>query len=148
MGLLLLLAIGLVALLSGVVWGLVTGPAPKGPPRHPAQPPVSASPVPVSLQSQYRAIAVQVSAGPGTVRVTWTPPGHHAQVTAFIVVAELRGRPAQERTVGPATTSVVFAGLAPGQHYCLVVGTLVQLAGSRPGTAATAPVCVAIPNRS
>ena len=138
--LVLLLGAGAVALLAGLVWGVVTRAQPAGPsPAARATP--AASPALPGQQAQYQVTRVRVAARPRGMRVRWSPPSRTVDVIAFIVVAELGGRAQQEHTVGPGGKSAMFAGLQAGRHYCFVVGTVVQSASGQQGTATAPAVC-------
>ncbi|HUZ36235.1 MAG TPA: protein kinase [Streptosporangiaceae bacterium] len=141
-GLILLLGAGVVALLAGFVWGIVTAPAAR--PRRPAptiQATAAASPMPAAEQAQYQVTRVRVVARPGGARIRWARPARTGGVTAFIVVAELGGRAEQEHTVGSTGHGAVFAGLRRGHRYCFVVGTVVETASGQAGTATAPQVC-------
>jgi hypothetical protein len=144
-GLIVLLGAGLVSLLTGFVWGIVTAPPAR--PRQPA-PTVpataSASPMPAAEQALYRVTRVRVVARPGGARVRWAKPARTDGVTAFIVVAELGGRAQQEHTVGPTGHGAVFARLRRGRRYCFVVGTVVETASGGAGTATAPETCSVI----
>jgi hypothetical protein len=145
-GLILLVAAGVVALLAGVVWGAVTAPrSPQGAPAPKITDTSAASPMPAGQQGAYRVGGVTLTALAHGARVSWSAPRSSNGVTAFIVVAELANQAEQEHTVGAHARSAVFTGLQAGQRYCFVVGTLVESADGRPGTAATRPVCAVVP---
>jgi hypothetical protein len=136
----LLLGAGAVALLAGLVWGIVTRAQPADPsPAARATP--AASPVLPGQQAQYQATRVRVAARPRGIRVRWSPPSRTVDVVAFIVVAEFGGRAQQEHTIGPAGNSALFAGLQAGHRYCFVVGTVVKSVSGQQGTATAPPVC-------
>ena len=138
--LVLLLGAGAVALLAGLVWGVVTRAEPANPsPAARATP--AASPALPGQQARYQVTRVRVAARPGGMRVRWSPPSRTVDVIAFIVVAELGGRAQQEHTIGPGGKSAVFAGLQAGRRYCFVVGTVVQSAPGQQGTASAPAVC-------
>jgi hypothetical protein len=135
----LLLGTGAVALLAGLIWVLATGSRP-----GPASPGTSAASPGTGQLARFQVTRIRVAAGSRGVRVRWSPPSGTADVIAFIAVAELGGRVQQERTVGPAGHSAVFAGLRAGRRYCFVVGTVVEPAGGRAGTATAPAVCKVI----
>ena len=136
----LLLGAGAVALLAGLVWGVITRAQPDDPsPAARATP--AASPALPGQQARYQVTRVQVAARPHGMRVRWSPPSRTVDVIAFIVVAELGGRAQQEHTVGPAGSSSLFAGLQAGHRYCFVVGTVVKAASGQQGTATAPAVC-------
>jgi hypothetical protein len=132
----LLLGAGAVALLAGLVWGIITLTS-----AQPGDPSPAASPALPGQQAQYQVTRVRVAARPRGMRVRWSAPSRTVDVIAFIVVAELGGRAQQEHTVGPAGSSSVFAGLQAGHRYCFVVGTVVQSASGQQGTATAPAVC-------
>ena len=139
----LLLGAGAVALLAGLVWGVITRAQPDDPsPAARATP--AASPVLPGQQARYRVTRVRVAARPRGMRVRWSPPSRTVDVIAFIVVAELDGRAQQEHTVGPAGSSALFAGLQAGRRYCFVVGTVVKSASGQQGTATAPAVCTLV----
>jgi hypothetical protein len=135
----LLLGAGAVALLAGLVWGIITRAQPGDP--SPAARATPASPVLPGQQARYQVTRVRVAARPRGIRVRWSPPSRTVDVIAFIVVAELGGRAQQEHTVGPTGNSALFAGLQAGRHYCFVVGTVVKSVSGQQGTATAPPVC-------
>lgn len=141
-GLLLLVAAGLLALLAGVVWGVVTAPAPRPPRGGPTvRATASAKPVNPAKLAAYRPTSVQALVRAGAIVVQWAAPVNVHGVTAYLVVAESGGSARQERTVALAARRAVFAGLAGGQRYCFVVGALIEPAGGQARTAAARPVC-------
>ena len=143
--LVLLLGAGAVALLAGLVWGVVTATrAQPGNPSPAARATPAASPVLPGQQVQYQATRVRVAARPRGIRVRWSPPSRTVDVIAFIVVAELGGRAQQEHTVGPHGNSALFAGLQAGHRYCFMVGTVVESAADQQGTATARPVCTVV----
>ena len=129
----LLLGAGAVALLAGLVWGIITLTS-----AQPGDPPSPALP---GQQARYQVTRVRVAARPRGMRVRWSAPSRTVDVIAFIVVAELGGRAQQEHTVGPGGKSAMFAGLQAGRSYCFVVGTVVQSASGQQGTATAPAVC-------
>jgi hypothetical protein len=129
----LLLGAGAVILLAGLIWAFAAGQSRAGP-----SPPAQRT---ASQQAQYRATGVRVTPRPRGAVVRWSPPPHAAGVVAFIVLAELGGRAQQEHTVGANGHRAVFAGLRAGRSYCFVVGTVVESAGGRAGTATAPDVC-------
>ena len=133
--LVLLLGAGAVALLAGLVWGIITLTS-----AQPGDPPSSALP---GQQTRYQVTRVRVLARPRGMRVRWSPPSRTVDVIAFIVVAELGGRAQQEHTVGPHGNSALFAGLRAGHRYCFMVGTVVKSASGQQGTATAPAVCTA-----
>ena len=136
----LLLGAGAVALLAGLVWGIITVTrAQPGDPAAQATP--AASPALPGQQAQYQVTRVRVAARPRGMRVRWSPPSRTVDVIAFIVVAELGGRAQQEHTVGANGHRAVFAGLKAGRRYCFVVGTVVESAGGQAGTATAPDIC-------
>ena len=138
----LLLGAGAVALLAGLVWGVVTATrAQPGNPSPAARATPAASPALPAQQARYQVTRVRVAARPGAMRVRWSPPSRTVDVIAFIVIAELGGRAQQEHTVGPGGSTAVVAGLQPGRRYCFVVGTVVESAGGQAGTASAPAVC-------
>jgi hypothetical protein len=139
----LLLGAGAVALLAGLVWGVITRAQPDDP-SPAAQATPAASPALPGQQARYQVTRVRVAARPRGMRVRWSPPSRTVDVIAFIVVAELGGRAQQEHTVGPAGSSTVFAGLRAGRHYCFVVGTVVKAASGQQGTATAPAVCTLV----
>jgi hypothetical protein len=139
----LLLGAGAVALLAGLVWGVIIRAQPDDPsPAARATP--AASPA-LPGQARYQVTRVRVAARPRGMRVRWSPPSRTVDVIAFIVVAELGGRAQQEHTVGPAGSSTLFAGLQAGHRYCFVVGTVVKAASGQQGTATAPAVCTVAP---
>ena len=143
--LVLLLGAGAVAVLAGLVWGIITATrAQPGDPSPAAKATPAASPALPGQQARYRVTRVRVAARPRGMRVRWSPPSRTVDVTAFIVVAELGGRAQQEHTVGPAGNSAFFAGLQAGRRYCFVVGTVVRSASGQEGTATAPGVCTVI----
>jgi serine/threonine protein kinase len=142
-GPMLLVAAGVVALLAGFVWGIVTGSRPSRPRAEPTvRATSSAGPVSPAQLKLYRATDIQISPKPSGIEVSWTAPVRQIGVTAYLIVAELNGAEQQEHTVGLTSHSTVFAGLKNGPSYCFVVGTLVESPSGRASTAATAPVCL------
>jgi hypothetical protein len=139
----LLLGAGAVALLAGLVWGVVTRAQP-GNPSPAARATPAASPALPGQQARYQVTRVRVAARPGGMRVRWSPPSRTVDVIAFIVVAELGGRAQQEHTVGPGGKSAVFAGLQAGRRYCFVVGTVVRSASGQQGTATASAICTVV----
>jgi hypothetical protein len=141
----LLLGAGAVALLAGLVWGIitVTGEQP-GDPSPAARATPAASPVLPGQQARYQVTRVRVAARPRGIRVRWSPPSRTVDVIAFIVVAELGGRAQQEHTVGPHGNSALFAGLRAGHRYCFMVGTVVRSPSGQEGTATAPPVCTVV----
>ncbi len=142
-----LLAIGVIALLAGVVWGVVTAPGPA--PRSTAAPAGSAGataavPLPPAQQASYRPRGVSVAAAGTGIRVSWSAPEITVGISAYIVIAERDGEPAQEKTLAPSALAAVFTGLPRGQRYCFVVGSLLQAASGQPETAAAAPACATV----
>src|SRR5215831_17822481 len=135
----LLLGAGAVALLAGLVWGIIALTGAK-----PGDPSPAASPALPGQQARYEVTRVRVAARPRGIRVRWNPPSRTVDVIAFIVVAELGGRAQQEHTVGPPGNSALFAGLQAGHRYCFVVGTVVTSASGRQGTATAPPVCTVV----
>jgi hypothetical protein len=136
----LLLGAGAVALLAGLVWGVIIR-ARQDDPSPAAQATPAASPALPGQQARYRVTRVRVAARPRGMRVRWSPPSRTVDVIAFIVVAELGGQAQQEHTVGPAGSSALFAGLPAGHRYCFVVGTVVKAASGQQGTATAPAVC-------
>ena len=134
----LLLGAGAVALLAGLVWGILT--VTRAHPGDPS-PAAKASPAVPAQQARYQVSRVRVAARPHGMRVRWSPPPHAAGVVAFIVLAEIDGRAQQEHTVGPTGHRAVFARLRPGRRYCFVVGTVVKSASGQQGTATAPAVC-------
>jgi hypothetical protein len=139
----LLLGAGAVALLAGLMWGIITRAQP-GDPSPAARATPAASPVLPGQQARYQVTRVRVAARPRGIRVRWSPPSRTVDVIAFIVVAELGGRAQQEHTIGPAGSSALFAGLQAGHRYCFVVGTVVKAASGQQGTASASPVCMVV----
>jgi hypothetical protein len=137
----LLLAIGVVTLLAGIIWGVVTTPGQAVAPGHANAGATAVAPLPAQQEAGFRPQRVAVEPVAAGARVSWSAPGDAAAVTAYIVIAERGGHTAQERTLGAATHDAVFAGLLPGQRYCFVVGSLVEAADGQPATAAAAPAC-------
>ena len=135
----LLLGAGAVALLAGLVWGIMTLTGAKPGDSSPA-----AGPVLPGQQARYEVTRVRVAARPRGMRVRWNPPSRTVNVIAFIVVAELGGRAQQEHTVGPHGNSALFAGLRAGHRYCFMVGTVVESASGQQGTATAPPVCTVV----
>ena len=135
----LLLGAGAVALLAGLVWGIIR--AQPGDPSPAARATPAASPALPGQQARYQVNRVRVAARPRGMQVGWSPPSRTVDVIAFIVVAELGGQAQQEHTVGPAGNSALFAGLQAGRHYCFVVGTVVKSASGQQGTATAPAVC-------
>ena len=138
--LVLLLGAGAVALLAGLVWGIITRAQP-GDTSPAARATPAASPALPGQQARYQVTRVRVAARPRGMRVRWSPPSRTVDVIAFIVVAELGGRAQQAHTVGPAGSSALFAGLQAGRRYCFVVGTVVKSASGQQGTASAPAVC-------
>jgi hypothetical protein len=136
----LLLGAGAVALLAGLVWGVIIRAQPDDPSAV-AQATPAASPALPGQQARYQVTRVRVAARPRGMRVRWSPPSRTVDVIAFIVVAELGGRAQEEHTVGPAGSSTLFAGLQAGHRYCFVVGTVVKAASGQQGTATAPAVC-------
>ena len=142
-----LLAIGVVALLAGVVWGVVTAP---GPAPHPTTTPpgspgaTAVVPLPAVQQASYRPQQVTVAATGAGIRVSWSAPKITVGISAYIVIAERGGEPAQEKTLAPSALAAVFTGLPRGQRYCFVVGSLLQAVAGQPETAAAAPACLTV----
>jgi len=134
--LVLLLGAGAVALLAGLVWGIITLTS-----AQPGDPPSPALP---GQQARYQVTRVRVAARPRGIRVRWSPPSRTVDVIAFIVVAELGGRAQQEHTVGPHGNSALFAGLRAGHRYCFMVGTVVKSPSGQEGTATAPPVCTVV----
>jgi len=134
----LLLGAGAVALLAGLVWGILT--VTRAHPGDPS-PAAKASPAVPAQQARYQVSRVRVAARPRGMRVRWSPPSRTVDVIAFIVVAELGGRAQQAHTVGPAGSSTLFAGLQAGHRYCFVVGTVVKSASGQQRTATAPAVC-------
>ena len=139
-GPMLLIAAGLLALLAGFVWGIVTGSHSKPQSGPTVRATSSASPIGPGQLALYRARNVRVSARPSGIVVTWSAPSKTTGVTAFLVVAKVPGRP-RTQVVGHAH-SAVFAGLPSGHRYCFVVGTLIESPAGQASTATTRPVCV------
>ena len=139
----LLLGAGAVALLAGLVWGIITltGIQP-GDPSPAAGATPAASPALPGQQARYQVTRVRVAARPRGMRVRWSAPSRTVDVIAFIVVAELGGQAQQEHTVGPHGNSALFAGLQAGRRYCFMVGTVVESASGQPGTATAPAVCM------
>jgi hypothetical protein len=142
--LVLLLGAGAMALLAGLVWGIIARAQP-GDPSPAARATPAASPVLPGQQARYQATRVRVTARPRGMRVRWSPPSRTVDVIAFIVVAELGGQVQQEHTVGPAGNSALFAGLLAGHHYCFVVGTVVRASSGQQGTATAPAICTVTP---
>ena len=139
----LLLGAGAVALLAGLVWGIITRAQPGDPsPATRATP--AASPALPGPQARYEVTRVRAAARPRGIRVRWSPPSRTVDVIAFIVVAELGGRAQQEHTVGPHGNSALFAGLRAGHRYCFMVGTVVKSPSGQEGTATAPPVCTVV----
>jgi hypothetical protein len=136
----LLLGAGAVALLAGLVWGIITRAQP-GDPSPAARATPAASPVLPGQQARYQVTRVRVAARPRGIRVRWSPPSRTVDVIAFIVVTQLGGRAQQEHTIGPAGNSALFAGLQAGHRYCFVVGTVIKSVSGQQGTATAPPVC-------
>jgi hypothetical protein len=134
----LLLGAGAVALLAGLVWGIITVTR-----AQPGDPPAASSAL-HGQQARYEVTRVRVAARPRGIRVRWSPPSRIVDVIAFIVVAELGGRAQQEHTVGPHGNSALFAGLRAGHRYCFMVGTVVESASGQQGTATAPPVCTVV----
>jgi hypothetical protein len=139
----LLLGAGAVALLAGLVWGILTLTSAHPGDQSPAAKATPAASPALPGQARYQVTRVRVAARPRGVRVRWSPPSRTVNVIAFIVIAELGGRAQQEHTVGPAGNSALFAGLQAGHRYCFVVGTVVQSASGQQGTATAPAVCMA-----
>jgi len=142
--LVLLLGAGAVALLAGLVWGIITRAQP-GDTSPAARATPAASPALPGQQARYQVTRVRVAARPRGMRVRWSPPSRTVDVIAFIVVAELGGRAQQAHTVGPAGSSALFAGLQAGRRYCFVVGTVVKSDSGQQGTATAPAVCTLVP---
>jgi hypothetical protein len=141
----LLLGAGAVALLAGLVWGIITATrAHPGDPSPAARATPAASPALPGQQTRYQVTRVQVTARQGGMRVRWSPPSRAVDVIAFIVVAELNGRAQQEHTVVPPGNSALFAGLQAGGRYCFVVGTVVKSASGQQGTATAPAICTRV----
>ncbi len=138
----LLLGAGAVALLAGLVWGIIR--AQPGDPSPAARATPAASPALPGQQARYQVTRVRVAVRPRGMQVRWSPPSRTVDVIAFIVVAELGGRAQQEHTVGPAGSGALFAGLQAGRRYCFVVGTVVKSASGQQGTATTPAVCTLV----
>ena len=138
----LLLGAGAVALLAGLVWGIIT--VTRAQPTDPASAAPAASPALPGQQARYQVTRVRVAARPRCIRVRWSPPSQTVDVIAFIVVAELGGRAQQEHTVGPHGNSALFAGLQAGHRYCFMVGTVVESASGQQGTATARSVCTVV----
>ncbi len=139
----LLLGAGAVALLAGLVWGVIIR-AQQDDPSPAAQATPAASPALPGQQARYQVTRVRMAARPRGMRVRWSPPSRTVDVIAFIVVAELSGRAQQEHTVGPAGSSALFTGLQACRHYCFVVGTVVKSASGQQGTATAPAVCTLV----
>jgi hypothetical protein len=139
----LLLGAGAVALLAGLVWGVIIR-AQQDDPSPAAQATPAASPALPGQQARYQVTRVRMAARPRGMRVRWSPPSRTVDVIAFIVVAELSGRAQQEHTVGPAGSSALCTGLQAGRHYCFVVGTVVKAASGQQGTATAPAVCTLV----
>ncbi len=143
-GPMLLVAAGVIALLAGFVWGIVTGSHHNQPQTGPTvRATASASQVPPAQLALYQARNIRVSPGPGGELVTWAAPARLSDVTAYVVIAELNGAAAMEHPAGLSQHRIVFAGLAAGHRYCFVVGTLIE-SGNQASTAAAKPVCANI----
>lgn len=136
-GPMLLVAAGVLALLAGFVWGIVTGSHPKPGPRVRAI--TSASPISPARLALYRATDVKVSVRRTGILVTWSAPSATTGVNAFLVIPKVPGQQAQ--VVARTARSAIFSGLPSGHRYCFVVGTLIESAAGQANTAATKPVC-------
>lgn len=133
----LLIAAGLLALLAGFVWGIVTGSRPQPGPTVRAT--ASASPISPAQLALYRATDVKVSIRRTGVVVSWSAPQTLAGVNAFLVIPKVPGQ--QPQVVGRTARRVIFSGLPSAPRYCFVVGTLIESAAGQANTAATKPVC-------
>lgn len=143
-GLVLLIAIGVVALLAGIVWGAATAPGPRPVSAPTANRTAAAAPLPPGEQASYRPRRVSVTSRAAGIMVSWAAPLSTADVTAYIVIAEKGSQAAQEQTIAAASHHAVFIGLLPGVPYCFVVGSLLEPATGQPATAAAAPVCTTV----
>ena len=77
----LLLGAGAVALLAGLVWGIITATrAHPGDPSPAARATPAASPALPGQQTRYRVTRVQVAARQGGMRVRWSPPSRTVNV--------------------------------------------------------------------
>jgi hypothetical protein len=133
----LLIVAGVIALLAGFVWGIVTGSRPKPGPSVRAT--ASASPISPARLALYRATDVKVTIRRTGVQVTWSAPQTMTGVNAFLVIPKVPGQ--QPQVVGHTTRSVIFSGLPSEFRYCFVIGTLIESASGQANTAATKPVC-------
>jgi len=136
----LLVAAGLLALLAGFVWGIVTGSHPRPQPGPTVRATASATPISPSQLALYRARDVKVSLRPAGVLVRWSTPASTQGVNAFLVIPKVPGQP-RTQSVGRAGRSVIFNGLPKAHRYCFVVVTLIESAAGQASTAATRPVC-------
>ena len=136
-GPMLLVAAGVLALLAGFVWGIVTGSHPKPGPSVRAI--TSASPISPARLALYRATDVKVSVRRTGILVTWSAPSATTDVNAFLVIPKVPGQQAQ--VVARTARSAIFSGLPSGHKYCFVVGTLIESPAGQANTAATKPVC-------
>lgn len=138
-GPMLLIAAGLLALLAGFVWGIVTGSRPEPAPGPLVRATASPSPVSPSQLALYRTTHVRALIRPAGVLVTWSAPVSTQGVNAYLVIPKVPGQRTQ--SVGRAGRSVIFSGLPSGHRYCFVVVTLIESAAGQASTAATKPVC-------
>lgn len=139
-GLMLLIAAGVLALLAGYVWGIVTGSHPKPGPSALAT--TSAGPISPAQLARYRATDVKVSARRTGILVTWSAPVAMTAVNAFLVIPKVPGQ--QTQVLARTARSATFSGLPGGHKYCFVVGTLIQSTAGKASTAATKPACVRV----
>jgi hypothetical protein len=141
----LLIAAGLLALLAGFVWGIVTGSHPKPGPGPTVEATASATPISPSQLALYLATNVRVSVRPAGVLVTWSAPASTEGVNAFLVISKAHRQP-RILSVGRAGRSVIFNGLPKARRYCFVVVTLIESAAGRASTATTSPACTSLPS--
>jgi hypothetical protein len=136
-GLMLLIAAGVLALVAGYVWGIVTGSHPEPGPSLRAT--TSAGPISPAQLARYLAKDVKVSVRRTGILVTWSAPATMTDVNAFLVIPKVPGQQAQ--VVARTARSAIFSGLPSGHRYCFVVGTLIESGAGKANTAATKPVC-------
>ena len=134
--LVLLAAAAGIALVAGIVWGIVTGGANSGPatatqptPTHGQA--VGATMFPSALQASYRPVSVTVTAGSAAEAiVSWSAPaGSDAAVDSYLVGYNHFGVQEPPVFVSRAEHSVRIKGLKPGTHYEFTVSALILLPG-------------------